>query len=180
MGTNEVSIINGVLNLSLGLCQKIRCLGQLCYRPRLKRHLFYQSLPFNLLHSINWSDLPDSKMTVMRDQPFEQTEKTMEELLAAQTEAATEVGGVRFQGLLAKLNVSDHFEGQSLGLMTKEESSQTLGMQKMELPSFNGLNARTWLARVQQYFLVDKILTAKKLELVVIAYRVHRCHSVNC
>lgn len=62
----------------------------------------------------------------------------------------------------SKLNISDHYEGQSLIPTTEEESSPNLATQKMELPSFNGSAARAWLARLEQNFLVHKIPAAMK------------------
>lgn len=91
---------------------------------------------------------------------------TTQTLLAAKVEA-----------LLAKMGTGDIpiVIEESSGTSPRKE--EDLPFLKMDLLSFDGTDARGWLARAEQYFLVHETPAAKKLKLVMIASRDLRYHS---
>ncbi|XP_057806177.1 uncharacterized protein LOC131021105 [Salvia miltiorrhiza] len=111
-------------------------------------------------------------MPMTRDQQrMEQIEKALEELRAAQSAAAAKqaASDSKLDAILAQLKSSDHFDRGPDPSLSKSESSPTPMLQKMEMPSFDGSDARAWLARAEQYFLVHQTPAAKKVEFAVIA-----------
>ncbi|XP_057785448.1 uncharacterized protein LOC131002991 [Salvia miltiorrhiza] len=111
-------------------------------------------------------------MTMTRDQQrMEQIEKALEELRAAQSAAAAKqaASDSKLDAILAQLKSFDHFDRGPDPSLSESESSPTPMLQKMEMPSFDGSDARAWLARAEQYFLVHQTPAAKKVEFAVIA-----------
>lgn len=95
----------------------------------------------------------------------------MAELRVAQsaTEKRQATTHAKLDAILAKLNIfgfSFGSEGECHDSSSQETESPSA--QKMELPGFDGSDARAWLSRVEHYFFVHKVATTKKVELAVI------------